>query len=169
MVIIDLQGLKKSLFYNTLILRLRMNDRKPKDELKGARPAPNDEETQIIKPTGLPEEVEGIHETVRLKQETVVPSYREEGDNLHLVRINTPRFHVKKRLGMGGAGEVILIEDRDIQRDVALKKLRAKNQNPDMIRRFISEIRMVGQLEHPNIVPIHDVGIDDEGQYWYWT
>jgi eukaryotic-like serine/threonine-protein kinase len=33
--------------------------------------------------------------------------------------------------------------------------------------RFMSEIRTVGRLEHPNIVPIHDVGIDDKGQYFF--
>ena len=32
---------------------------------------------------------------------------------------------------------------------------------------FISEVRTVGQLEHPNIVPIHDVGLDENGNYYF--
>jgi len=40
-------------------------------------------------------------------------------------------------------------------------------KSPAMLLRFVEEIRTVGQLEHPNIVPIHDVGIDEHGDYFF--
>jgi len=76
------------------------------------------------------------------------------------------RYAKKKVLGQGGMGEVILAEDRDIGRDVALKYLTA-HQNPAAVARFVDEIRIVGSLEHPNIVPIHDVGRDENDRYYF--
>jgi serine/threonine-protein kinase len=61
-------------------------------------------------------------------------------------------------------GEVSLAQDNDIGRAVAVKQLVASTQNPTGVARFIDEIRTIGQLEHPNIVPIHDVGVDPQGQ-----
>ena len=55
----------------------------------------------------------------------------------------------------------------DIGRSVAVKQLTKRTQNADGIARFIEEIRTIGRLEHPNIVPIHDVGVDEEGQIFF--
>jgi serine/threonine-protein kinase len=63
-------------------------------------------------------------------------------------------------------GEVVLAQDHDIQRTVAVKRLPAGSQL-DMVVRFVEEIRTVGQLDHPNIVPVHDVGIDEAGRYYF--
>ena len=62
--------------------------------------------------------------------------------------------------GQGGVGEVELVQDHDIQRTVAVKRLRPDRTNVEAVARFVQEIRTVGQLEHPNIIPIHDVGLD---------
>ena len=76
------------------------------------------------------------------------------------------RYAKKKVLGAGGMGEVVLAEDRDIGRNVAMKYLNEPN-DPSALARFVDEIRIVGSLEHPNIVPIHDVGVDEDQRYYF--
>src|SRR5262249_24773421 len=63
-------------------------------------------------------------------------------------------------------GEIWLAEDSDIGRQVALKKM-LKGANPEHIERFLVEARITGQLEHPGIVPVHEVGTNDQGQPYY--
>jgi len=64
-------------------------------------------------------------------------------------------------------GEVVLVEDQDIARRVAIKRLLPELSHPSLLARFVDEIRTVGRLEHPNIVPIHDVGVDELGRYYF--
>jgi len=78
----------------------------------------------------------------------------------------TERYAKKRVLGAGGMGEVVLAEDRDIGRDVALKYLTASH-DASAVARFVDEVRIVGSLEHPNIVPIHDVGRDESDRYYF--
>ena len=76
------------------------------------------------------------------------------------------RYEPVRLLGSGGMGEVILVQDHDIARRVAVKRPNADISNPTVFARFVDEIRTVGRLEHPKIVPIHDVGIDELGRYY---
>jgi serine/threonine protein kinase len=92
----------------------------------------------------------------------VLPRAGETG----LVEQGAERYAKKKVLGEGGMGEVILAEDRDIGRNVALKYLHA-GTDASALARFVDEIRIVGSLEHPNIVPIHDVGVDENSRYYF--
>jgi serine/threonine-protein kinase len=80
---------------------------------------------------------------------------------------NRPRYERLKSLGEGGMGEVQLAQDHDIERKVAMKKLRTEVQGTTALLRFAEEIKVIGQLEHPNIIPIHDVGIDEQGQHYF--
>jgi serine/threonine-protein kinase len=48
-----------------------------------------------------------------------------------------------------------------------MKRMRGDVRSPEALARFVEEIRVIGRLEHPNIVPIHDVGIDEDGQYYF--
>ena len=66
-------------------------------------------------------------------------------------------------------GEVKLAHDHDIGRQVAVKRLlhAQDGQDPHAVARFIDEVRTVGSLEHPNIVPIHDVGVDEDGALFF--
>jgi serine/threonine-protein kinase len=61
-------------------------------------------------------------------------------------------------------GHVELARDNDIRRTVAVKRLHAEVQSQEALLRFADEVRIVGQLEHPAIVPVYDVGRDDAGQ-----
>ncbi|MBI4615970.1 MAG: tetratricopeptide repeat protein [Planctomycetes bacterium] len=71
-----------------------------------------------------------------------------------------PKYARRELLGRGGMGEVWLATDRDLRRDVAVKTLLDAG-DPSLVARFIEEAQVTGQLEHPNIVPVHELGLDD--------
>jgi serine/threonine protein kinase len=77
-----------------------------------------------------------------------------------------PRYQETRRLGEGGVGEVVMVRDNDIERHVALKRLRPELLGTTALARFVDEIQVVGQLEHPSIPPIHDVGLDENGYFF---
>ena len=97
---------------------------------------------------------------------TVLPDVRSEGEQLIIVPRDKTRYEPNKLLGRGGMGEVKLAHDHDIGRKVAVKRL-LDEDNPHAVARFIDEVRTVGSLEHPNIVPIHDVGVDEQGSLFF--
>jgi hypothetical protein len=70
------------------------------------------------------------------------------------------RFHAR-----GGIGEIWVAEDVEIGRQVALKRLRPQHEGQQ--DRFLMEAQITGQLEHPGIVPVHDLGIDEQGRPFY--
>jgi len=96
----------------------------------------------------------------------VLPRSVATGEGVQLVEHARPRYETVKRLGEGAFGEVDLCVDNDIERRVALKRLKPNMQDPDTLARFTSEIQTVGQLEHPGIVPVHDVGLDERGFFF---
>jgi serine/threonine-protein kinase len=98
---------------------------------------------------------------------TVLPRRRAKDAGAPSVIESRPRFDRVKVLGQGGMGEVALVRDNDIRRTVAVKYLRSENASDEAaLLRFADEIRVVGQLEHPAIVPVYDVGVDDQGQHF---
>jgi len=67
-------------------------------------------------------------------------------------------------LGRGGMGRIHPATDRNLLRHVALKRLDQELSKVDMYREgFIAEAQMTGQLEHPNIVPVHELNIGKNG------
>jgi serine/threonine-protein kinase len=77
------------------------------------------------------------------------------------------RYEVAELLGEGGMGEVYLCRDRRIGRDVAMKVMRPEHGASSGARaRFEREARVQGQLEHPSVVPVYDLGIGPEGVYF---
>jgi len=102
-----------------------------------------------------------------LSSRTMLPSLQQSPEGVKLVAGTGSRYEAKRTLGKGGGGEVELVLDKDIYRLVAIKRLRKELHSASLLMRFIDEIRTVGHLEHPNIVPIHDVGRDDNGQYYF--
>ncbi len=82
-----------------------------------------------------------------------------------------PRFEARYAhralLGEGGMGTVELHRDRAIGRDVAIKRIKAKLQSGVALARFVREARVQGQLEHPAIVPVHDLGRTEDGAAFF--
>ncbi|TMQ05643.1 MAG: serine/threonine protein kinase, partial [Deltaproteobacteria bacterium] len=73
------------------------------------------------------------------------------------------RYRLGRRIGKGGMGEVIAARDEQVGRDVAIKRMRAASPGDRAIRRFLREASIQGRLEHPAIVPVHELGRDDDG------
>jgi tetratricopeptide (TPR) repeat protein len=75
-------------------------------------------------------------------------------------------YEVVAQIGAGGMGEVYRARDERIGRDVAIKVLPPEfASDPDRLRRFEQEARAAGQLNHPNILAIHDVGAFEDAPY----
>ncbi len=75
-----------------------------------------------------------------------------------------PRYELGELLGRGGMGEVRLAHDERVGRDVAIKRLRCEGAPPaEAVSRFLREARVQGRLDHPAIVPVHDLGTDEAG------
>jgi tetratricopeptide (TPR) repeat protein len=79
--------------------------------------------------------------------------------------IEAGRFSLKKFHARGGMGEVWLAEDCDIGRQVALKKMRSGREHQRDT--FLLEARITGQLEHPGVIPVHELGLDENNQPFY--
>jgi eukaryotic-like serine/threonine-protein kinase len=77
-----------------------------------------------------------------------------------------PRYEHVRRLGEGGMGEVALVRDLDIGRRVAVKRLLPGANSDAAMLRFADEVRVTGRLEHPAIVPVYDVGVDEDGLHY---
>ncbi|MBL8921521.1 MAG: serine/threonine protein kinase [Myxococcaceae bacterium] len=100
------------------------------------------------------------------RRSTVLPRLQWTGPVPTASPTQRLRFEELGPLGRGGMGEVVLAKDHDIERTVAIKRL-TEQQDLGLLMRFVDEIRTVGALEHPNIVPVHDVGIDERGRYYF--
>src|SRR4029450_13444563 len=75
-------------------------------------------------------------------------------------------YEIVAPLGAGGMGEVYRARDPRLERDVAVKVLPASfSTDADRLRRFEQEAKAAGQVNHPGILAIHDVGADDGVSY----
>ena len=77
------------------------------------------------------------------------------------------QFSVVERIASGGMATVYLVQDRRLERRVALKVLSIPDTGGTLAARMEQEARVVARLEHPSIVPIHDVGRLDDGRVYY--
>jgi tetratricopeptide (TPR) repeat protein len=72
------------------------------------------------------------------------------------------------RIDAGGMGVVWRVRDLQFQRDLAVKVMKARAcDDPNMVRRFVGEARVCGQLAHPFIVPVHAMGRLADGRPYY--
>jgi serine/threonine protein kinase len=87
-----------------------------------------------------------------------------------------PRYQVLGELAHGAMAVVQEVFDEDLQRRLAMKVLQLPHDllgpglpqgDRKMVSRFLHEAQVISQLEHPGIVPIYDVGIDEKGRLYY--
>ncbi len=76
------------------------------------------------------------------------------------------RYRVIEEISHGGMGAVYRARDRSLQREVALKVIRDPDSS-DRAARFVLEAQITGQLEHPNIVPVHELGVGPGGRPFF--
>ncbi|MFT4627459.1 MAG: serine/threonine protein kinase/formylglycine-generating enzyme required for sulfatase activity [Myxococcota bacterium] len=71
-------------------------------------------------------------------------------------------------LGVGGMGEVRRVRDRDLNRVMAMKVIKAGLMNKaDVLARFVEEAQCSAQLQHPGIVPVHEIGTTPDGRAYF--
>lgn len=108
-----------------------------------------------------------IEEEVELEDSTVtgqrlLKEVRQELDTIPVI----DKYAIRTEIGSGGMGRVYMANDPYIRRKVALKVLRDTQSDEDKAR-FLEEAQITGQLEHPNIVPVHDIGFTKQGQLFF--
>lgn len=96
-------------------------------------------------------------ESIALMNDEIVSNERQLG-----------RFKLEREVARGGLGRVWLALDPVIGREVAIKELkRSQAVKPDSLSRFLREMTITGQLEHPNIVPVYEIGNLDTPRPYY--
>jgi serine/threonine-protein kinase len=77
------------------------------------------------------------------------------------------RYTLGEPIGIGGMGEVILAVDEQIGREVAVKRIRADTPTDEEVARFVREARVQARLDHPAVVPVHDIATDRAGKPFF--
>ncbi len=78
------------------------------------------------------------------------------------------RFEILGLLGRGGMGQVLLAHDPELRRYVAVKvALKPEAVSEQQLVRLVAEAQTTSQLEHPNIVPVYDMGFTDAGEFYF--
>ncbi len=99
----------------------------------------------------------GVHSKVLL---------REDPDDSSAVTVlrgeasASGKYQVLGEIARGGVGVVLKGRDIDLGRDVAMKELQSSHAgNPAMVRRFVEEAQIAGQLQHPGVLPVYELGL----------
>ena len=99
-----------------------------------------------------------------------VEHLRADGD------ANQQRYVLDKEIGRGGMGAVLKIFDVDLRRHLAMKVAlgqggesdgEASELDPGRLMRFLEEAQVTGQLDHPGVVPVHELGVDADGRVYF--
>lgn len=101
---------------------------------------------------------------MRWLSDNAVERLREEAD---LPSLGDSKYLMIHKIGSGGMGTVYLAQDLDLGRKVAVKVMNTADPTGALSSRMMREARIVALLEHPSIVPIHDVGTLDDGRVFY--
>jgi hypothetical protein len=81
---------------------------------------------------------------------------------------NEHRLELRRQIGRGGMGSVWLAIDRTLRRPVALKQLDdAYATKTALVANFLREARVTAQIDHPNLVPVYEVGVRDGHRIYY--
>lgn len=96
--------------------------------------------------------------------DNAVQRLREEAD---LPDLAGSKYQIIHKVGSGGMGAVYLAQDVNLGRKVAVKVMNVADATGSLASRMMREARIVALLEHPSIVPIHDVGAIEDGRVFY--
>jgi serine/threonine protein kinase len=84
------------------------------------------------------------------------------------------RYELKGEVARGGMGAILRAVDQDLGRSLAMKVIltrpneRGEEQvDPQVLERFIEEAQITGQLDHPGVVPVHELGLDASGRAYF--
>jgi formylglycine-generating enzyme required for sulfatase activity/serine/threonine protein kinase len=89
----------------------------------------------------------------------------------------SPRYQLEGEVARGGMGAILKIWDGDLRRHLAMKVVLGKSDatstggtpqvDPGVLTRFLEEAQVTGQLDHPGIVPVHELGLDADGRVYF--
>ena len=90
------------------------------------------------------------------------------------------RYSIKNEVASGGMGTILRVWDEDLRRNLAMKVMHGRGSgssvtdgsgsvevDPERLGRFLEEAQITGQLDHPGVVPVHDLGIDSKGRCYF--
>jgi serine/threonine-protein kinase len=87
------------------------------------------------------------------------PPARPGSDAMPALADRSGRLQLHGEIARGGMGAVLKGRDADLGRDLAVKVLLERHRNdPELVRRFVEEAQIAGQLQHPGIVPVYELG-----------
>ncbi|MBZ0137174.1 MAG: protein kinase [Planctomycetes bacterium] len=115
------------------------------------------------------------HPTVRPQDKVTT---RKPSSQILRAVARSERYDIEKEHARGGMGRILLARDNVIGREVALKELlpsrtrgastpAATEDSRGLTERFLREAKVTGQLEHPNIVSVYEIGKNDDGSLYY--
>jgi serine/threonine protein kinase len=107
-----------------------------------------------------------VGETIALPKSGSVAERSSSADLLAGQSRQGSRYVIENEIARGGMGAVVRATDCDIRREVAVKYM-LDESDQDRKARFVEEAQITGQLEHPNIVPIHELGLDDNKRLFF--
>jgi len=76
------------------------------------------------------------------------------------------KYDIGKVVAQGGMGAILDARESTIERRVAMKVM-LDGSSADDLTRFVAEAKITGQLEHPNVIPVHELSVDENGQPFY--
>ena len=77
------------------------------------------------------------------------------------------KYEILEKLGQGGMASMFVARDRELDRRVAIKVIHAPVLDPTVQNRMLAEARIIARLEHPGILPVHDLGFLPDGRIYY--
>jgi WD40 repeat protein/serine/threonine protein kinase len=76
------------------------------------------------------------------------------------------KYDIGRQIAQGGMGAILTAREAAIRREIAMKVMLGSGDEADLMR-FVEEAQITGQLEHPNIVPVHELGVDENDRLFY--
>ncbi len=110
---------------------------------------------------------EAITSVLSMRSPASAPSSSPSAVSSSTPRNKQPRYEMIGEIGHGGGGDVYEVKDTDLRRNVALKRLRREHTDPGLLTLFLQEAQLTAQLEHPNIVPVHELGATATGEPFF--
>jgi serine/threonine protein kinase len=77
------------------------------------------------------------------------------------------RYRVDSLLGVGATGQVFAVFDRNLRRPVAVKVLNRELVGRDDLDGFVDEARITASLAHPNVLPVHEIDLSEDGRPYF--
>ncbi len=96
------------------------------------------------------------------------PLVKTHGEQPDSIRSRRSEYQVLGEIARGGVGVVLKGHDPDLGRDVAMKVMRDDHVNNELlVQRFVEEAQIGGQLQHPGIVPVYELGQGENGRPYF--